>query len=292
MLAPLAALLVWWPFWKDPVGKILELPYYFSHNTLNMTVFFLGKIYRSGVNIPWFYPWIYIFVTTPIGILFSFLTGLVISLFKIFKKNSIYGLILFWLFIPLSRFLDPKVSAIDGMRHFMEVVYPLSAIAGLGFYFIYQYIIKVTKNKNSGLLVFSILIVTLLFNLIKFHPYQTSFYNGLIGGIKGAEGKFDIDCWGSPQKEAMLWLNKNAPADTYINVVMAQSSAAMYVRKDLLEKLNKKGIEESDYTVILNKRSFFQIYPVGDYLNKSLSENKLVYARRIDGVPLFWVIKN
>ncbi len=41
IFSPLAALLVWWPFWKDPIGKILELPYYFTHNTLNMPVFFL-----------------------------------------------------------------------------------------------------------------------------------------------------------------------------------------------------------------------------------------------------------
>lgn len=291
-LAPLTALFVWWPFWKDPIGKLLELPYYFTHNTLNMPVLFLGKTFRSGINIPWDYPWIYIFITTPIGILFSFLAGLVISLSKLFKRNSVYGLILFWLFIPLARFLIPNVSAIDGMRHFMEIIYPLSALAGIGFYSIFDYLRKITKIKYLGLVIFTFMVVILIYNLIKFHPYQTSFYNALAGGVGGAEGKFDIDFWGASQKDAMLWLNKNVQYGSFIHVVMAQSSAAMYGRNDLQERINKKAWQDSDYTVVLNKRSFFTIYPVEKYLSKSLNENKLVYKKTIDGVPLFWVIKN
>ena len=114
----------------------------------------------------------------------------------------------------------------------------------------------------------------------------------LTGGVKGADGKFDIDFWGAPQKDAMNWLNRNAPINSYINIVMAQSSAAMYARDDLKERLNAKDIISSDYTLVLNKRSFFAVYPVEDYILKSVGENKLVYKKTIDGIPLFWVIKN
>lgn len=291
-LAPLAALLVWWPFWRDPLGKLLELPYFYSHNTLNMPVLFSGSIYRSRVNIPWIYPWVYIFITTPLGTLFSFLIGIFVSISKLFKKNDIYALLLIWFLVPLLRYFSPKVSAIDGMRHFMEIIYPLSAIAGIGFFFIYKYLEKIDKNKKLGVIFFGILIITLVYNLVKIHPYQTSFFNALTGGVRGAQGKYDIDIWGAPQKDAMMWLNKNAEISAYIHVVMAQSSAAMYARGDLQDKINRKSWQESDYTVILNKQSFFEIYPVKDYLNKSLKENKLVYQKTIDGVPLFWVIKN
>ncbi|MBI3379739.1 glycosyltransferase family 39 protein [Candidatus Gottesmanbacteria bacterium] len=292
ILSPIAALLIWWPFWKDPIGKLLELPYFYSHNTLNMPVLLDGVIYHSGVNIPWFYPWVYIFITTPLGVLTAFLMGIIISITKIFKKNGIYALLIIWLLIPLMRYFSPKVSAIDGMRHFMEVVYPLCALAGVGFYFIYETLDKLTKSKKTGRIIFGFLLITLVYNLVKFHPYQTSFYNAAIGGVKGANGKFDIDFWGAPQKDAIVWLNKNAEINSYINVVMAQSSAAMYARTDFQSKINEKDWENSDYTVILNKKSFFEVYPIQKYLSKSLSENKLVYERTIDGVPLFWVIKN
>lgn len=292
ILSPLAATAVWWPFWKDPLGKLLQLPYFYSHNTINMPVLFLGKILHSAVNIPWYYPWVYIFITTPLGILFSFLIGILVSLTRFFRKNEIYSLVIIWLFVPLLRYLSPKASAIDGMRHFMEIIYPLCVLAGMGFFTIYNYLNKLTKQKNIGLIVFSIIAITLVYNLVKFHPYQASFYNALTGGIKGANGKFDIDFWGVPQKDAMNWLNKNAMTNSYIHIVMAQSSAAMYARPDLQDKINKKGIEDSNYTLILNKKSFFEVYPVGEYLEKSLRGNKLAYAKTIDGVALFWIIKN
>lgn len=291
ILSPIAALLVWWPFWKDPLGKLLELPYFYSHNTLNMPVLLFGKIYRSGVNIPWIYPWIYILITTPLAILISFLVGSAVVLFRLFKKNDIYALLLLWLLIPLARYFTPKVSAIDGMRHFMEIIYPLSAIAGIGFYSVFRYLEK-RKQKKIGLLIFTVVIITLLYNLVKFYPYQISFYNAIIGGVKGAEGKFDIDFWGVPQKEAMLWLDKNAPLNSYVNVIMAQSSAAMYGRNDLQERMNKRDIEKSDYTLILNKQSFFTIYPVEKYLDNAVRSKKVAYTKTIDGVPLFWIIRN
>lgn len=292
ILSPLAALLIWWPFWKEPIGKLLELPYFYSHNTLNMPVLLFGKIFRSGINIPWIYPWAYIFITTPIGILISFLVGIIISMGKIVKKNGIYTLLLLWFFMPLFRYFMPKVSAIDGVRHFMEIIYPMCAISGVGFYAIYQKAIKITKYKYAGLATFAILVSFLIFNIIKFHPFQTSFYNGFIGGVKGADGKFDIDFWGSPQKSAMLWLNKNAPFGSYVNIVMAQSSAAMYARDDIQERINKKGIEESDYVLILNKKSFFALYPVEDFLTKSIKEKKIVNSSEIDSTPLYWIVKN
>lgn len=292
LLSPLAAVAVWWPFWRNPLGKLLELPYFYSHNTLNMPVLFAGGIYRSGINIPWVYPWVYIFITTPIAILLSFLAGSIVVAIKLFKKNDIYPLLIIWLITPLLRYLSPKVSAIDGMRHFMEIIYPLSALAGVGFYTISDYLEKKAKIKKAGLVLFVFVTVALIYNLAKYHPYQTSFYNILVGGIKGADGKFDIDFWGTPQKDAMLWLNKNVPFNSYINVVMAQSSAAMYGRSDLQERMNKKDIEGSDYTLILNKRSFFTIYAVENYLDNAIKDKKIVYAKTIDGVPLFWVIKN
>lgn len=62
LLAPVAALLLWWPFWKHPLQKILEIPYFYSHNTLDIPVLIWGKIYMSGRNIPWIYPYLYIII--------------------------------------------------------------------------------------------------------------------------------------------------------------------------------------------------------------------------------------
>ena len=285
-LAPLLALAVWWPFWREPINKLLELPEFYSLNTYNMPVLFFGKILRSGINIPVIYPYAYLLVSTPLSLVFLSIIGLIFSIYSSVRKKYSYLLVLFWFFIPLARYLSPKAGAIDGIRHFMEVLYPLSVFCGIGFYLIFKKFsakIKIT----SGI----ILLLLLSYDIIKYHPYQTSYFNLAIGGINGAQGKFDLDFWGTPQKEAVLWLNLNAPFDSFVHIVMAQSTASVYLRPDLAQNVNKKTIEESDYVILLNRQSFFGIYDVSKMPKEKEEENKIVFSRRINGVPLVWIFR-
>lgn len=290
IFSPIVAIAFWWPFWKNPLGKLLELPYFFSHNTLNMPILFLGNIYHSGIDVPWIYPYVYIVITTPIPILIFFIIGSIYCLVQITGKEKIYSLLFFWFMIPILRYFNPRGGAIDGVRHFMEVIYPLSAIAGIGFVIVYNQAIKyVWKPLLIG--IGFIVILILVRNIIIFHPYQTSFFNALTGGIKGAWGKFDIDFWGNPQKKAMYWLNKNAPESSKIYIAMAQSSAGLYLRPDLSSGINSRKISNSDYVVILNRESYLTAYGWNDVINQKNREKKLVYKISIDEVPLVWIFQ-
>jgi hypothetical protein len=291
LLTPFAAMFVWWPFWKNPMAKLLELPYFYSHNTINMPVLLLGKMYLSGVNIPAFYPYLYLLITTQVPILICFIAGLFISLFRFRKNNGIYSLVLIWFIVPLLRYLSPTGGAIDGVRHFMEVVFPLCFIAGIGAFEIIKKIIMNTKLKiiNSSIITLGVIII--IYPIYFYHPYQTSYFNIFIGGIKGAEGKFDIDFWGTPQKEAVNWLNMNASLNSSVYIVMAQSTAGAYIRDDLRSKLNTGSINNSDYIVILNRQSMFDSYNLKDFIKEKIASRKIVYKKEIDGVSLVWVFR-
>ncbi len=294
ILAPMGAVVLWWPFWTDPLGKLMEIPKFFSANTVLAPVLFFGTTYRSGINIPWYYPYLYIGITTPIPILVSFIFGLILSIKKI-KTNIVYVLLLLWFFVPLLRFFIPNVSTLDGVRHFIEVLFPLSAIAGVGGSAIYQYVNKIDRSKILGLFLVSISIVSLTYDVLHLHPYQTSYFNSLVGGIKGANGKFDVDFWGMPQKSAMLWLNKNAPPNASISIPMAGDTAGVYLRHDLYKNVTFMDISQSDYTVVLNRQTFldlYQLYHLKDFISQKTAGNKVIYKVAIDGVPLVWVIKN
>jgi len=289
IMAPIFALSLWWPFWKDPLGKLIELPKFYSFNTINMPVLIFGKIYKSGINIPLYYPYLYLAITTPLPIFILSVHGFIIAIFNSIKKQKNFVLLILWFFIPLLRYLSPKTGAIDGVRHFMEVLAPLSAFAGISFWLMNNYIKKMLPRISPFPLTSLFFMLVLSVNIVKFHPYQTSFFNSFVGGIRGAQGKFDIDFWGTPQKEAVLWLNNNAPENSSVYIVMAQSTAATYLRPDLRNFVNKKSIAESDYLILLNRQSFFNIYNISPEI---LSRNySLVYARYIDGVPLVWLFK-
>lgn len=292
ILSPLFALILWFSFWDNPIGRLLEASHSYTTSTTNMPVLYFGKIFYSGQNIPWHYPIGIISVTTPIMISIFFLLGF-INLFiysKFPKKNRLF--ILLWFLVPLSRYLKPHMIVIDDIRHFMEVVFPFAVISGFGAYRLIEFLKrKVMINTAVCLFVFY-----LIFQNVSYHPYQTSYFGELIGGIKGADGKFDIEFWASAYKPALQYLNKYVPQNSKIIVAMAPDIAKLYLRQDLTINLDQKNLpgadskiySESDYTVILNRQSFFDRYGISAYL----AQNQPIYTLSKYRVPLVYIFKN
>jgi len=136
----------------------------------------------------------------------------------------------------------------------------------------------------------------LILQVSSVHPYQTSYFSEWLGGIKGAQGKFDIEFWAGSYKQAMQYLNQNARNNAKITVAMAPDIAKLYLRPDLSDTVNENNLtkansqiyNESDYTVILNRESFFNWYNIYPYLKS----NKPVYSLIIREVPLVYIFQN
>lgn len=284
LTAPLAAFALWSLFWDKPVEQLLYIWRFFLDNTQNIEVLINGSWYCSGMNVPWYYPLWYLAITTPLPILFFFLIGL-IRLISQIRKNQVGLLLLLWFFLPLARYALPRMGVIDGIRHFEEVVFPLSAIAAVGFITI----IKGIKDIKIIKIIIFITTIILIKDIISYHPYQISYYNELVGGIRGAWGKYDIDYWGGPQKKAISWLNQNAPKDSNVHVVMAADVAGTYLRPDLRARLNTTSYDGADYVVVLNRQSFFYRY---FYLWEYMLRRKTSYVVENQGVPIVWIFDN
>lgn len=303
LTAPIAALLLWLPFWDNSLGRLLEAAHSYTTSTTNMPILYFGNIFFSGNNVPMSYPIGLLSVTTPSLVLFFFLIGI---LGLILDKKIAFEAKLFvfiWFLVPLARYLKPQMIVIDDIRHFMEVLFPFAAIAGIGVYNIYLIVLRISKNIfpqiNKSFISSCYMLFVLcymLFQIIPYHPYQTSYFNELIGGIKGAQGKFDIEFWAQVYKQALQYLNKNAPIESIVTVPMAPDIAKLYLRKDLtknLNQLNMAGVEsklysQSDYTVILNRESFFAWYGIYPYI-----ENRQpLYSLKLFDTPLVSIYKN
>ncbi|MBI5620902.1 glycosyltransferase family 39 protein [Candidatus Gottesmanbacteria bacterium] len=286
ILAPLAALLLWLPFWSRPIDRLIYMFRFFLDNTQNLEVLYFGTIYKSAINVPWHYALGYLGVTTPVPILIFFFMGLMslMSHMRLMKKNPTSLLLLLWFFLPLARYLNPKIGVIDGIRHFEEVVFPLAAIAAVGAVSAMR---RMGRMGRMSLIV--VILVTLTLPIIRYHPYQISYFNELVGGIQGAAGNFDVEYWGTSQKAAMKWLNANARRDSFVHVLMAGDAAAKYLRPNLLARVNQKGFDEADYVVILNRQSFFDRYWG---TTAYMTGRKPIYTVQVQGVPLTLIYEN
>jgi hypothetical protein len=293
-IAIILALLFWFMSWNDAIHELLYIPTFFSENTKNMEVLYYGKWFCSTVNIPWHYPFGYLAAVTPVLILIFSIIGIVIGVIGVFKKKPFPSLLLLWLFVPLSRFTVPHMGVIDGIRHFEEVIYPLMAFSAIGFDYIltqWEQIPVKTLRFRHTLSVLAIIgsVFYLGATIIRYHPNQLAYYNEFIGGARGALGRFDLDYWGSSQKEAILWINEHVPKNAFVHVIMIPDVAAKYIRPDLLPNLNVKNFDASDYVVFLNRQSFFYRY---FYSYEYLNYHKPVYTVSVDGAPLVWVFDN
>ena len=115
---------------------------------------------------------------------------------------------IFVVLLSFTLYLVLNPIVYNGLRHFLYVVVFLTLIAGFLIIDIYGKIDKKYKLPAKALLV-SYFIFTFA-RMVILHPYEYVYYNELIGGLKGAEGKFELDYWGAAYTEAAKYVGKKS----------------------------------------------------------------------------------
>ncbi len=113
---------------------------------------------------------------------------------------------------------------------------------------------------------------------VQLHPYEYIYYNSFIGGVPGAQGRFETDYWATSYRAAMNYVNSIAPANGKIFVAGPSYIAAIYARRDLRIYMDiDMNTQVFDYAIITTRygvdRTDFPNAPV-------------VYTIEREGVPL------
>ncbi len=250
---PLVAALVFfllWPYlWYDTLAHITN--FYNLYKATASTNKWIGVIKWR----PYYAP-LYTFITTPEPIIFLGIIG-IFTAFKNLKNehDKISLLLLLWLCAPILMFTIPKTLVRSGIRHFMHYIPALCILSGLGaerfYYFMVERLKRFKRNiaVPVSLGVQLVFIGWLLFSVVETHPYQTLYFNSLMGGLYGANTvKIPFlpnrgglpgatDYWGNPYnspqmtgipdahdilltsyRRAFSWLNKNAESNSLLIV--------------------------------------------------------------------------
>lgn len=287
---------IWSLFWEDPLGKLFYTIEYFSKANQGFVVLYFGKIYQVMVNTPWHIGLGNLIVATPLLVILFFIIGFLAIIWQTIKtSDSRKAVLAIWFLIVTLKYLSPKMGIIDGIRQYLEVVFPLAGIAGYGGLIVFEFLRK--KWSGFRFFLFCFLVAIYLFKeIIPVAGYETSYFSEIIGGIRGARGKFDIEYWGHSMKEAGRWLNKNARENSAVYTVMAGHLLEYYLRDDIkvieasIGGENKEKAKAADFIVILNRKSFFDRYDkeVGNYLKNK----KVVFTIKRKGVVLLWILGN
>jgi hypothetical protein len=123
-----------------------------------------------------------------------------------------------------------------------------------------------------------------LIGIISLHPYEYIYYNQFIGGVRGADGRFETDYWATSYREAAEYVNSIASPNANIWVEGPAQLFSLFAREDL--KIYSTGeterAESYEYVVTIARYGFENsIYPGAE----------IVYVIERDGAVLTVVKK-
>lgn len=209
---PLAT--VFWP-WAAyaPYARVFEALERMSHFKEAGDLMFEGQRVSSH-SLPWSYAPLLLGVTTPLIVHVGILAGLARMLFK--RPDPIVVCILFSAVFPVVYVIAVKAVLYDSIRHLLFIYPPLVVFASLGILEVVKKIQSLVYNGRSVVVptiaVLAALILCahpFIFHLRNF-PNQTVYFNQLIGGVRGAVGRFELDYWGNCQFQALQWIMQQA----------------------------------------------------------------------------------
>ncbi len=266
---------------------------------VNFAVFFYNMIYTTSA-LPWYYPFFMTAVSIPETILLASLIGL-IALAWVKQRQGVMVLFLFNAVFILSMGLLPGAVLHDVNRLMLPVLPFLGGLASCGFFVLVRTVIdqsqKFTilqgvKNLQAKLIgaIFLLVLFQPALDLMIYHPYQLSYYNRLVGGIRGAYQRgLEVTYFMEALTPKFLrFLNKELPPNAVINASISNIMLKFYQSENRLRRdIRITDSGDFDYYIRLIRQSALsQADRLFIYNNPRPYTSMLLY-----GVPLVYVYK-
>ncbi len=207
VLGPITFVALWPWLWHDTILRGLE---YLAFHTVHQktALWFLGQKWGYGeLNSPSYYPSVMIAVTVPISVLGLAALGIVETFTGLRKR----GVALLFVMIGLINWAvasAPSTPRYDGVRLFVPLFPYIALMAGAGGHAIMKIARVMGQHQDkpgrelipmriSFWGVVAIVLAEGTFAMVRYHPFELSYFNPLAGGLKGAAARgFETTYWG------------------------------------------------------------------------------------------------
>ena len=114
-----------------------------------------------------------------------------------------YGVLMVTLVGPLADYFLLHPPIYNGIRHFLFIIPPLIICAGIALERAYLWLHQRRHEAALlGVVVFGALVVRQASAIVELYPDEYVYYNSLVGGLRGANNRFELDYWGVSLHEA------------------------------------------------------------------------------------------
>jgi hypothetical protein len=193
-----------WPWaslnFFNPVRAIFA----FAHFHYPIRTLLAGQVYLMN-DVPRWYEPDYLAIKMPLLILIGAVGAVMAAAWSAAARAgqaldradlSDIAMLVFIITFPLCCQIIGHGPSFTGMRHFLFVVPPLAALAGIGVHIGLSSIEG--YGRALGMAALAAVMVAYGWDaesLVRLHPYEYLFYNSLVGGLKGAARRYETDYW-------------------------------------------------------------------------------------------------
>jgi hypothetical protein len=194
-------------------------------------------------------------LTEPVWLLF--LAGSAITLLGAGSgqagEKTLLGLTTLWFIIPVLGFVLLRPSLYDNFRQLLFLLPPVFLMAGILFSKVRQPVWQIA--------LIALAVLPGLVNGIRLHPYEYIYYNSFVGGVNGAQRRFELDYWATSYREAAEYVNSVAPANSHVWVEGPAHVFEPFARVDLkvLHAFDPAIANREYYVVALSRYDLDQI---------------------------------
>jgi hypothetical protein len=310
LLVPWLAAVVFWGAWPYlHTGTLVE-----QWNKFSDTVSFFadrGQSVRASFSA---YPFVIAGAMTPPIYLVGLLAAAVLPFLAGRREVAVASLGWIWLAIPLLRIALPHSNYYDANRHFLEYIGALAVLSATGIDLLVGRVASWVRARWTTVWTKYAVAIGLLFAtgcaaypVVHYHPYESAYYNFLVGGLGGAQKKklseryckdmegccpdTEGDYWGFSYRLALKEIGRRA-----------EPKATFTACGDLVEPLTKyqtpragltsAGLEQADWFVVIPRSPFCnaekagKIYERADLVTEVRRDGGLIWALYRHRVPL------
>jgi len=176
-------------------------------------VLFEGRSWASDA-LPRRYLAQFLLITTPPALLALAAAGLAFAVREQWRaprepRALLLGLAQLWLLAPLLAASVARPNVYDGLRHFLFVLPALALFAGFGACALVS-LVPGRGARRLAAVAAALALASALPALVRLHPYQYAYFNAVVGGLSGAEGRYETEYWATSYREAMAWIEERA----------------------------------------------------------------------------------
>jgi hypothetical protein len=290
-----AIMAFFWPWAVQSPLNPLEALRVVSHFPIDIQTLFMGQMVHSNAP-PMLYLPVYLAVKLPEAVLIGGAAALLLAVVWLLRGGLRrtgaftavrYLPLVLAAFLPILLFMLLRPSVYNGIRHFLFLVPPLVVMAAIAADRLWSVSERAGRAFGQWFAsAMTIIAVVYAWQLGAMHPNQYVYYNQFIGGVRGADGQYELDYWGNSLHEALQELiefverenDGHAPPRQYTLTVCGNTLAVRFELPPWLKLVN--GIEPD-----WRKADFFLAFTQAKRC-PSLLDGHPIFEISADDVPL------